>query len=80
MKKRGGKSRPSGIFVGCRKDVDYGLYLSEKSQNGEDQMETDPPHNTDPEDLSKYRLDEYDNEPDKKSPYLARLALFFPFC
>jgi len=31
-------------------------------------METDPPRNTDPEDLSKYKLDEYDNEPDKKGP------------
>lgn len=32
-------------------------------------METDPPPNTDPEDLSKYKLDEYDNEPDKIGPY-----------
>lgn len=38
-------------------------------------METDPPPNADPHDLSKYKLDEYDNEPDKKGPYFDRLAL-----
>ena len=43
-------------------------------------METDPPPNTDPEDLSKYKLDEYDNEPDKEGPYFDRLEIFFPAC
>ena len=62
--------------MGCREDVDYGLQLSEKSQDGGDQMETDPPPNTDPDDLSKYKLDEYDNELDKQGPYLHGLAFF----
>jgi hypothetical protein len=48
--------------------------LSEQSQNGEDQMETDLPPNTNPDDLSKYKLDEYDKEPDKKGPSFDRLG------
>jgi hypothetical protein len=64
-----GRVGPLTFSWASGEDVDYGLSLSEKSQNGEDRMETDPPPNTDPEDLSKYKLDEYDNEPDKKGPY-----------
>lgn len=67
------------IFVGCKEVVDYGLQLSEKSQDGEDRMETDHPPNTDPDDLSKYKLDAYDDESDKKGAYFHRLAIF-PSC
>jgi hypothetical protein len=56
-----------------------GFTRSEKSQDGEDQMETDHPSNADPDDLSKYKLDEYDKESDKKGPYSDQPA-FSPGC
>lgn len=66
--------------MGFREDIDCVLQFSENPQDGGDQMETDPPPNpppnTDPGDLSKYKLDDYDNEPNKKGPYFHGLPFF----